>query len=87
MESLQRRTINTSRGFTYSYYISEPVSSKPTLLLQHGFPDDALLWNGIAAKLTQYRLVVPDLLGYSGTSKPTDPAAVSNSWLLCSLCS
>lgn len=77
MDSLQHKTIKTSRGFTYSYYISESTSSKPTLLLQHGFPDDARMWDAIAAKLTQYRLVVPDLLGYSGTSKPTDPTAYS----------
>ncbi|KAI0886925.1 alpha/beta-hydrolase [Annulohypoxylon maeteangense] len=74
MDSLQHKTLKTSRGFTYSYYVSNPTNSKQTLLLQHGFPDDAHLWDGIVRKLTEYRLVVPDLLGYSGTSKPTDAA-------------
>ncbi|KAL7624641.1 hypothetical protein AAE478_006210 [Parahypoxylon ruwenzoriense] len=74
MDNLRKKTIETSR-FTFSYYVSEPHPPGPTLLLLHGFPDDAHLWNGIVAKLGQYRLVVPDLLGSSGTSKPTDPAA------------
>ncbi|OTB02000.1 hypothetical protein M426DRAFT_323078 [Hypoxylon sp. CI-4A] len=77
MDFLQHKTLQTSRGFTYSYYISNPASSKPTLLFHHGFPDDALIWKGVAQRLTKYRLVVPNLLGYSGTSKPTDPAAYS----------
>ncbi|KAI1412960.1 alpha/beta-hydrolase [Hypoxylon sp. FL1857] len=77
MDSLQHKTLKTSRGFTYSYYVSNPAGAKQTLLFQHGFPDDARLWDGIVRKLTDYRLVVPDLLGYSGTSKPTDPAAYS----------
>lgn len=81
MDSLQHKTHKTSRGFTYSYYVSNPTNSKRTLLFQHGFPDDAHLWDKIVPKLTDYRLVVPDLLGYSGTSKPTDPAAYSSTGL------
>ncbi|KAI1452434.1 alpha/beta-hydrolase [Annulohypoxylon moriforme] len=77
MESFQRKTIITARGFTYSYYVSTGDSVRPTLLLQHGFPDNAHLWDGIARQLTQYNLIVPDLLGYSNTSKPTDLTAYS----------
>ncbi|KAI1453928.1 alpha/beta-hydrolase [Annulohypoxylon moriforme] len=75
MDSLQHKTLQTSRGFTYSYYVSNPANPKHTILFQHGFPDHAHLWDGIASRLTEYRLVVPDLLGYGGTSKPTDLAA------------
>ncbi|KAI1204943.1 alpha/beta-hydrolase [Annulohypoxylon truncatum] len=78
MESFQRKTITTTRGFTYSYYVSTGNTTRPTLLLLHGFPDDAHLWDGIAKQLTQYNLIIPDLLGYSNTSKPTDPAAYSS---------
>ncbi|KAI0600468.1 epoxide hydrolase-like protein [Biscogniauxia sp. FL1348] len=77
MDGLEKKTIQTSR-FTYTYYISAPRPNRPTLLLLHGFPDDAHLWDGIAAQLGQYRLIVPDLLGYSGTSKPTDAAAYNH---------
>jgi soluble epoxide hydrolase / lipid-phosphate phosphatase len=77
MELLQRKAAETSRGFTFTYYISNPTSAlpRPTLLLLHGFPDDSQLWENVVGNLTQFRLVVPDLLGYSGTSKPTDPSA------------
>jgi soluble epoxide hydrolase/lipid-phosphate phosphatase len=75
MDSLQHKTLATSRGYTYSYYVSpEIVQSRPTLLLHHGFPDSAHLWARVVANLTPCNLVIPDLLGYAGTSKPTDPA-------------
>ncbi|KAI5921347.1 epoxide hydrolase-like protein [Camillea tinctor] len=77
MDKFQKKTIQTAR-FNYTYYVSAPSPNRPTLLLLHGFPDDAHLWNGIAAKLGQYHLIVPDLIGYAGTSKPTDPAAYSH---------
>lgn len=78
METLQRKSIESSRGFTYAYYVSSPAADSKetvTLLLQHGFPDDAHIWQSIILKLPQYRLIAPDMLGYGGTSKPTDPAA------------
>ncbi|KAI0895493.1 alpha/beta-hydrolase [Annulohypoxylon nitens] len=75
MDSFQRKEITTARGFTYSYYVSKGNSAGPTLLLSHGFPDNAHLWEGVAKRLTQYNLIIPDFLGYSGTSKPTDVAA------------
>ncbi|KAI1631419.1 epoxide hydrolase-like protein [Biscogniauxia mediterranea] len=77
MDNLEKKTIQTSR-FTYTYYVSTPTPNRLTLLLLHGFPDDAHLWDGVAAKLGKYRLIVPDLLGYSGTSKPTAPAAYNH---------
>lgn len=78
MDKLQKRSIISSRGFTYTYYVSDPAQTSkdtPTLFLIHGFPDDAHLWEGIISRLPQYRVIAPDMLGYSGTSKPTDPAA------------
>ncbi|KAI1086120.1 alpha/beta-hydrolase [Rostrohypoxylon terebratum] len=75
MDSFQRKEIKTTRGFTYSYYVSKGNGTGPTLLLQHGFPDNAHLWDGVAKQLTQYNLIIPDFLGYSDNSKPTDVAA------------
>ncbi|KAI4595243.1 hypothetical protein KJ359_005216 [Pestalotiopsis sp. 9143b] len=78
MDSLQKKSITSSRGFTYTYYVSAstPASQDtPPLFLMHGFPDDSHLWAGIVSRLPQYRVIVPDMLGYGGTSKPTDPAA------------
>ncbi|KAK4547710.1 hypothetical protein LTR36_000668 [Oleoguttula mirabilis] len=76
MESLQEKHLDTSRGLHYKYYVSpESDASKPTLLLLHGWPDSAHLWQYVVPHLTSLRckLVVPDLLGYGGTSKPTSP--------------
>jgi soluble epoxide hydrolase/lipid-phosphate phosphatase len=78
MDSLEEKTIKTSRGFIYHYYISSASTSEessPPLLLLHGFPDSAVLWSRMLPTLSKLpnRLIVPDLLGYGGTSKPTDP--------------
>jgi pimeloyl-ACP methyl ester carboxylesterase len=80
MEALEEKSIKVSRGFTYRYYISSKTSSnndKAPLMLHHGFPDTAHLWAPLLPMLTKLpnRLIIPDLLGYGGTSKPTDPQA------------
>ncbi|KAI1860125.1 hypothetical protein JX265_010049 [Neoarthrinium moseri] len=75
MDLCEHKSVITRRGFTLSYYVSKPNNAGPTLLLQHGFPDDARLWDGIVKHLSLYHLIIPDLLGYSDTSKPTDPTA------------
>lgn len=78
MDSLSKKTITTKRGFTYTYYVSPAAAGKPTVLLQHGFPDAAGEWEDVITqhlKPAGYGVIAPDLLGYGGTSKPTDPAA------------
>src|SRR6266536_104479 len=78
MDQLEQKTFTTSRSITYTYYRSPSDSSinpkTPTLLLHHGFPDDAHLWAEIVPELLKlsYPLLIPVLLGYAGTSKPTD---------------
>lgn len=80
MDLLQKKELDTSRGFRYSYYsssVEDADTSKPTLLLCHGWPDSAELWQYIIPHLlkTKNRIIAPDLLGAGGTSQPTDPAA------------
>lgn len=78
MDSLTKKTVTTKRGFTYTYYVSPAAPGKPTLLLQHGFPDAADEWADlITAHLAPagYGVIAPDQLGYAGTAKPADPAA------------
>jgi len=73
-----KKTLKVSRGFTYTYYTKSASSTKPTLLLLHGFPDHARLWSSLITDHLApagYGVIAPDLLGYDGTSKPTDPAA------------
>ena len=76
MDHFNKKTFETSRGYTYAYYTytPEPPTSKPALLFCHGWPDDSSLWQDIVPALLDlgHRLVIPDLLGYGGTSKPTD---------------
>jgi len=76
MNELQRKTFVVSRGFTYTYYLHAGERSKSTLFFAHGFPDSAHLWQDLVPHLLKlpYDLLIPDLLGYAGTSKPTDPA-------------
>lgn len=80
MDKLESKSVTTSRGMTYHYYTSPPSTydaSKPAIVLHHGWPDSAHLWSKMAPFLSKLpnRLVVPDLLGYGETSKPTDPKA------------
>lgn len=78
MDQLEQKHFDTSRGYRYRYYISPASladSSKPALLVCHGWPDSAHLWRDVVPYLLQSknRLILPDLLGYGGSSKPTDP--------------
>lgn len=80
MDPLQSKNLTTSRGMQYHYYTSAPSTynpSKPTLVLHHGFPDTAHTWSKMLPYLSKLpnRLVIPNLLGYEETSKPTDPKA------------
>lgn len=77
MDALTKKTLTTKRGYTYTYYVTPAKEGKPTVLLQHGFPDSAAEWEDLITKHLApagYGTVTPDLLGYAGTSKPTDPA-------------
>ncbi|KAJ7636276.1 alpha/beta-hydrolase [Roridomyces roridus] len=77
------KTIQTRRSFTYSYYFAAPVDSKPFLFLAHGFPGNHRAWRYQIEffKSRGYGLVVPDMLGYGNSSKPTDPVAYIGSGL------
>lgn len=89
MDTLTKKTLTTKRSYTYTYYVSPAKSGKPTVLLQHGFPDCAAEWEDIITKHlvpAGYGAVAPDLLGYAGTAKPTDPAAYKMGAMTAELC-
>ncbi|KAJ7671854.1 alpha/beta-hydrolase [Mycena rosella] len=75
MDSSFYKQVKTQRGFTYAYYFSPPAAAKPVIFCAHGFPSSSYIWRKQVAffKPLGYGLVVPDLLGYGGTDKPTDP--------------
>jgi soluble epoxide hydrolase/lipid-phosphate phosphatase len=75
MDQLTKKTFTTSRDLTYTYYHHPGTNpALPTLLLQHGFPDDHSIWAPVLPYLLElpYPIIAPDLLGYGGTSKPAD---------------
>jgi pimeloyl-ACP methyl ester carboxylesterase len=76
MDAFEKKTLKTSRGYTYTYYTSSGDKTLPTLIFQHGFPDDAATWKDVAGPLKHLKhpIIVPDMLGYDGTDKPKDPS-------------
>ncbi|QRW19095.1 alpha/beta hydrolase family protein [Rhizoctonia solani] len=61
--------------------IHPPQGTAPivTVLLIHGFPDSAYGWRHQVKGWSQrgIRLIVPDTIGYTGSSQPTDPQEYS----------
>jgi pimeloyl-ACP methyl ester carboxylesterase len=50
--------------------------SGPRVLLLHGFPEAAFVWDEVMALLAlEARCVAPNLRGYAGSSAPADPKA------------
>ncbi|KAJ6506192.1 alpha/beta-hydrolase [Mycena vitilis] len=83
MDQNRYKQTETQRGFTYSYYWLPPASGKPVLFFAHGFPSASFLWRRQVPFFEQlgYGIVVPDMLGYGGTDKPTDPKVYNGSGL------
>ncbi|KAI5122578.1 hypothetical protein M0805_004795 [Coniferiporia weirii] len=72
------KDFKTSRGFTYHYYVCGPSQdNKATILFSHGFPSTSYDWHNQVDffKDKGYGVLVPDMLGYGGTDKPTTPAS------------
>ncbi|KAA1470810.1 alpha/beta-hydrolase [Dentipellis sp. KUC8613] len=84
MDPSTYKTHTTTRGYTYAYHRTPAQDArKPTLVLLHGFPSSAWDWQHVVAHFAPlgYGLVVPDMLGYGRTDRPTDPAAYVGSGL------
>lgn len=79
---LAKKTLTVSRGHRYTYYTCAPAAvrdpqsqreSKPTILLIHGWPDDASCWSGVlngSIVPAGYGVIAPDCLGSGGSSMP-----------------
>jgi pimeloyl-ACP methyl ester carboxylesterase len=75
MDLLEKKTLRIKRSLTYTYYVSaKGDATKPALFFIHGFPDSAYMWSDVVDQLADlpYKVIVPDTLGYAGSSKPTD---------------
>ncbi|KZV65240.1 alpha/beta-hydrolase [Peniophora sp. CONT] len=77
MESAAFRRSHTSRGIVYAYFYVPASQGHQTLLFLHGFPAFARIWHKQASFFRErgYGIVIPDMLGYGGTDKPSDPEA------------
>lgn len=77
MDPAKYQDVKVTRGLTYHYYHSPAAPDKPTLLFIHGFPSSSFDWHRQVAYFEPkgYGLIVPDTLGYGGTSKPQEPEA------------
>ena len=75
MDPSKYKDVVTSRRFKYHYYIHRPSTTATTLLLLHGFPCTSIEWERQVPFFEEkgFSVIVPDLLGYGGTDKPTDP--------------
>jgi soluble epoxide hydrolase/lipid-phosphate phosphatase len=83
MDSKLFKTVNTSRSFTYSYYSSATKPTRETIVFLHGFPEYADMWSEQVPIFENlgYSCIVPDLLGYGGTSKPLETEAYNSEGL------
>ena len=74
MDPGRYKTIKTGRGLVYNYYASHAQPGKHTLLFLHGYPSTSSDWATFVAffEALGHVAIVPDLLGFGGTDKPTD---------------
>ena len=70
------KSIKTKDGTTYGLVhvpAKDASSKKPTLLFLHGYPSSSYDWRNQIETFSAagYEIIVPDLLGYGDTDKPT----------------
>ncbi|KAI0373441.1 alpha/beta-hydrolase [Pilatotrama ljubarskyi] len=77
MDPALYKDLRVSRGLTYHYFYAPASAGHPTLLFLHGFPSTSYDWHRQVEHFRPkgYGILVPDLLGAGGTSKPEDPDA------------
>lgn len=76
MDAFRKKSLKTNQGHAYTYYVIDGDELLPALLFHHGWPDHAAIWKDVVtglASTTRRSVIVPDMLGYDGTDKPTDP--------------
>lgn len=74
MDASLFKDFRVSRGFNYHYFYAPAQGTKPTLFFLHGNPSTATDWERIVPYFTKkgYGALVPDMLGYGDTDKPTE---------------
>lgn len=74
MNPANYKDLVNSRGYKYHYYAVPAKGDNLTLLLVHGWPNTSRNWRRIVPYFEEqgYGVIVPDMLGYAGSDKPTD---------------
>eukprot|EP01098_Paradermamoeba_levis_P016867 TRINITY_DN9354_c0_g1_i1.p1 TRINITY_DN9354_c0_g1~~TRINITY_DN9354_c0_g1_i1.p1 ORF type:complete len:358 (-),score=87.77 TRINITY_DN9354_c0_g1_i1:19-1044(-) len=65
--------ISVGGGVQLNVALYDINSTKPVILLVHGFPEGMNMWDYVIPKLNEkgeFRLIVPDLRGYNGSDHP-----------------
>ncbi|KAH9813212.1 soluble epoxide hydrolase [Melampsora americana] len=85
--SFNWKTLVLSSGHHYRF-IDQNEDAEDVVLCFHGFPDLAFGWRYQIVELVRrtYRVIVPDLLGYGGTSKPIEIEPYRFSRICSSVC-
>lgn len=76
-EKLAPRQVATNGIELRVYEAGEGAADRPPVVLCHGFPELAFSWRHQITALADagHRVIVPDMRGYGGSSRPADPAA------------
>ncbi|KAL0056717.1 hypothetical protein AAF712_016677 [Marasmius tenuissimus] len=76
------KNTTTSRGIAYNYYFSPPANDdRRFLVFLHGWPGLSYDYRFQVDffKKAGYGVIIPDMLGYGNTDKPTDPEVYKSS--------
>jgi soluble epoxide hydrolase/lipid-phosphate phosphatase len=74
MNSFPYFQFTTSRDFVYNYVHIPPADAGKYILFLHGFPSSSYDWHHQIEHFSKkgYGVLVPDLLGFGGSSKPLE---------------
>ena len=76
------RPVSLNTGVTLNVALAGDPASPPVMLL-HGFPESHRTWRELAPRLQdQFRLVMPDQLGFAGSDRPQDVGRYETSKLI-----
>jgi pimeloyl-ACP methyl ester carboxylesterase len=73
---IHRRDVALPHGITLACRASHGPQRPPQVLLLHGFPEAAFVWDEVMALLApQLACIAPNLRGYAGSSAPAEVSA------------
>ncbi|THH28593.1 hypothetical protein EUX98_g5603 [Antrodiella citrinella] len=74
MNPAHYKDLVNSRGYKYHYYAVPAKGDCLTIVMVHGFPTTSRMWRLVVPFFEEkgYGVIVPDMLAYGGTDKPTD---------------